>query len=158
MNINKLRKVLNLHNKWLNNNPGGYRANLRGADLRGADLYGADLYGVRGLPPMICPEMGSYIGFKKAKHEIVVLKILDTALRSSATSRKCRASEAEVIRIENLDGSISEESQVSSNYDENFVYKVGSFVKVDNFDIDRWNECAPGIHHFISRQEAIDFL
>lgn len=27
----------------------------------------------------------------------------------------------------------------------------------DDFDINRWNECAPGIHFFISRQEAVDF-
>jgi hypothetical protein len=59
----ELTKVLELHRKWLNNEPDGERAyleyanlfqadlegadlrhaNLRNADLRGADLYGADL-------------------------------------------------------------------------------------------------------------------
>ena len=85
------------------------------------------------------------------------MKILYTAKRSSATSRKCRASEAEIIRIENLDGSISDIKRVRSNYDNTFEYEVGKIVKVDNFDPDRWKECAPGIHHFITRQEAIDY-
>lgn len=30
-------------------------------------------------------------------------------------------------------------------------------VKVDDFDKDRWNECAPGIHCFITRQEAVNY-
>ena len=40
-----LKQILELHKKWLNNEDGGKRANLRGADLRGADLSGADLRG-----------------------------------------------------------------------------------------------------------------
>ena len=33
-----LKEVLEKHKKWLNNEPGGERADLYGADLRGADL------------------------------------------------------------------------------------------------------------------------
>lgn len=33
-------------------------------------------------------------------------------------------------------------------------YKVGEMVIPDSFDENRWNECAPGIHHFITRIEA----
>ena len=40
-----LKQILELHNKWLGNEVGGKRADLRGADLRGADLRGADLRG-----------------------------------------------------------------------------------------------------------------
>ena len=40
-----LKQILELHKKWLNNEDGGKRANLRGADLRGADLSGANLSG-----------------------------------------------------------------------------------------------------------------
>ena len=39
----KLQEILDKHNKWLNEEEGGERANLRDADLRGADLRGADL-------------------------------------------------------------------------------------------------------------------
>ena len=38
-----IKKILDLHEKWLNGVPGGERANLRCADLRGADLSDANL-------------------------------------------------------------------------------------------------------------------
>ena len=38
-----LKTILDLHAKWLRNEPEGRRADLRGADLGGADLGGADL-------------------------------------------------------------------------------------------------------------------
>lgn len=34
MNREELDKILELHRKWLNNEPGGARADLRGAKLR----------------------------------------------------------------------------------------------------------------------------
>ena len=40
-----LKQILELHKKWLNNEAGGKRANLRRADLRGANLRRADLRG-----------------------------------------------------------------------------------------------------------------
>lgn len=40
-----LQKVLELHKKWLKNEPDGERADLRDADLRDADLCDADLRG-----------------------------------------------------------------------------------------------------------------
>ena len=149
-----------------------YRANLRGADLyranlRGADLYGADLCETKNVPfiPMACPESGSYTAYKRASKTgdactkyIVVLEISSDAIRSSATTRKCRANKAKVIRIENLDGSIPDGiSECRSEYNPSFIYKIGETVEVKNFDMDRWNECAPGIHHFISRQEAVEY-
>ena len=45
MTREELEKVLDLHKKWLNNEQGGERADLRGADLRGADLRVATLNG-----------------------------------------------------------------------------------------------------------------
>ena len=43
MNANELKNILKLHKKWLNDEEGGLKADLRGADLRGANLNGADL-------------------------------------------------------------------------------------------------------------------
>lgn len=40
-----LPKILRLHGMWIRDEPGGARADLRGADLSGADLSGADLSG-----------------------------------------------------------------------------------------------------------------
>lgn len=172
MEKNELMAILETHAKWLNGESDGERADLRGADLwgaelrgadlreanlRGADLRGADLRGATAVPAICCPEEGSFIGFKKANNYIVKLLILEDAKRSSATSRKCRCSKAKVLSITDYNGSETNITEVSSDYDENFIYKVGEIVEVVNFDEDRWNECAPGIHFFITRQEAVEY-
>lgn len=133
-------------------------ADLRGADLRGADLYDANLRGVRydertAFYAMQCPEKGAYIGYKKAGGKIVELEIQEDAKRSSATTRKCRASKAKVLSITSIDGKEHFE-EAKSNYDNSFVYEVGETVEVKDFDENRWNECSAGIHHFITRGEA----
>ena len=143
-----------------------YGADLRGADLRGANLYGADLRGAdltgaRNVPylPMACPDAGEYTAYKKVRgNYIVVLHVPSYAKRSSALGRKCRCDKADVIRIDNLDGSMANVSTVYSSYDSNFKYTVGETVTVENFDDNRWNECAPGIHHFMNRQEAVNYI
>ncbi len=144
-------------------------ANLRNADLRCADLRNADLcradlceasidqmmwniYTV--FYPLQCPESGSYIGYKKASGLVVELEIPADARRSSATSRKCRASKAKVLSITDINGNPAG-GQVKSNYDPNFVYAIGETVEVTDFDDNRWNECSTGIHHFITRAEAV---
>ena len=145
-----------------------YGANLRGADLCGANLCDADLCGAKNVDsvqwsicsafyPLQCPESGLFVGYKKASGHIVKLEICEDALRSSATSRKCRCSKARVLAIQNIDGSLSDHTKVASDYDPNFVYELGKIVSVDNFDTDRWNECAAGIHFFITRDEAVKY-
>ena len=139
-------------------------ANLREANLREANLSGANLSGARFIAdedikyPMNCPERGSFIGFKKVSNNLIVeLEITEDALRSSATGRKCRCSKAKVLSITNIDGTESNTNYAVSLRDPDFVYTVGKTVEVPDFDTNRWNECAPGIHFFISRQEAVDF-
>ena len=187
-----IKEILAKHQKWLNGEAGGERAdlcgaNLCGADLRNAnlcgadlsnadlcgadlsnaDLCGADLSGAKNTDrviwniytafyPLQCPERGAYTAFKKARDLIVELEIPADAMRSSATSRKCRASKARVISITDVSGNPAGDS-VASDYDSNFVYRVGEMVEVPDFDTDRWNECAPGIHHFITRAEALQY-
>ena len=134
-------------------------ADLRNADLRGATLSDANLSGAKEVPyiPMVCPEEGDFIGWKRASDKIVKLHIPQDALRSSATTRKCRCNKAEVIEIYNTDGTIADERIVSSNYNSSFTYEVGKTVEVQYFDTNRWNECTRGIHFFINRQEAINY-
>ena len=139
-----------------------YGADLRSADLRSADLSGADLLNVRydectGFFALVCPEEGSFIGYKKANGHIVKLRITEDALRSSATSRKCRCSKAEVLSITTLDGEDDGLTSIPSNYDSNFIYRVGTTVEVEDFETNRWDECAAGIHFFITRQEAVQY-
>lgn len=134
------------------------KADLSGADLSGADLYLADLHGAKNLNfPIACPEKGMFTAFKKARGYIIELEIPDDALRSSSTTRKCRCSKAKVVSITNLDGTPSDIKSVASCHDSEFIYNLGETVEVPNFDTNRWNECAPGIHFFITRQEAIDY-
>ena len=137
-------------------------ANLSGADLSGADLRSANLLNVRydectGFFALVCPEEGSFIGYKKANGHIVKLRITEDALRSSATSRKCRCSKAEVLSITTLDGEDDGLTSIPSNYDSDFIYRVGTTVEVEDFETDRWDECAAGIHFFITRQEAVQY-
>jgi hypothetical protein len=140
------------------------RADLRNADLCDADLCDADLrcasmdqmiWNIHtAFYPLQCPDSGSYIGYKKASGLVVELEIPADARRSSATSRKCRASKAKVLSITDINGNPAG-GQVKSNYDPNFVYTIGETVEVSYFDDDRWNECSTGIHHFITRAEAV---
>lgn len=131
-------------------------ANLRGAYLRGAYLCGADLSGARGVY-MACPTDGSFIGWKKASEYIVKLQITEDARRSSAGGEKYRCDKAYVVEIQNIDGTKADIETVHSNHDANFVYTVGATVEVSDFDGDRWNECAPGIHFFIDRRAAVEY-
>ena len=137
-------------------------ANLRHADLSDADLRGACLDNVKcndatAFYHLQCPEKGSYIGYKKCRqNRIVELLITEDAKRSSATSRKCRASKAKVLSITNIQATENYEVAVSS-FDFGFIYRVGDIVEVDNFDNDRWDACSTGIHHFLTREEAVNY-
>ena len=140
-----------------------YYADLRGADLSYANLYGADLRfaDLRDTKidyPIACPETGSFIGYKKAvSGKIVKLRICEDAKRSSATAKKCRCSKALVLAIGNIDGSDSGLQEISSTFDPFFIYRIGEIVEVSDFDDNRWYECAPGIHFFVDRQDAVDY-
>ena len=131
-------------------------ANLSGADLSGANLYDANLRGARGSY-MACPTDGSFVGWKKASGYIVKLQIPEDARRSSAGGEKCRCDKAYVAEIQNVDGTKADIEAIHSNHDNNFVYAVGATVEVSDFDDDRWNECAPGIHFFIDRRAAVEY-
>ena len=209
----ELNNILEKHTMWLNHEPCGERANLRGADLSGANLRGADLSGanlslsdlgganltgadLRGADligadliwadltgadlrganlsgtylseanlteakldwPLVCPEKGSFIGYKKCRDNLIVeLEIPEDALRSSATSRKCRCSKARALSITNLDGSDVNVEYAVSKKDSGFLYKVGEVASVNDFDTNRWSECSTGIHFFITREEAASY-
>jgi uncharacterized protein DUF5758/pentapeptide repeat protein len=146
-----------------------YRANLCRADLcdanlRGANLYNANLYranlcdadlcdaNLRGanLPALTIAQLsivaaGDLVVWKKLAYGIICkLSIPADARRSNATGRKCRASHAIVLEGEGV-----------SLCDSTFSYRVGERVEPrEPFNEDRWNECASGIHFFLTREEA----
>ena len=175
----ELQSVLDLHRKWLYSEEGGRRADLSGADLSGADLSGADLRGaylsgaylsgaknaeLACAMTVIVPD-GEIVGWKKVVvadkdgmrvgAAIAKLRIPADAERSNASGRKCRASKAEVIDIEPL-CEVPDGATYRSSHKPSFQYSVGATVEpTAPFDPDRWNECASGIHFFITREEAV---
>ena len=143
-----------------------YGACLLGADLRYAHLYGAKLSELTVAQTSILPDEGDIIGWKKAyvdgtmlpKPVIVKLLIPSDAQRSNATGRKCRASTARVLDLQDKQGnSLPPDTTAYSSYDSGFKYQKGETVHVENFDTNRWDECAPGIHFFITRIEAVEY-
>ena len=133
--------------------------NLLGADLEGANLTHTNLTDVKNFPdiPLECPETVSFIGWKHAGNYIVKLEIPADAKRSSGTSKKCRCDKAKVLAIENKDGTPTDVTEVHSDYDLNFIYRIGETVIVDDFDDNRFNECAPGIHFYMDRDRAVRY-
>ena len=141
-------------------------ADLSDADLRGADLHRAYDVQLSIAKTSILPDEGDIIGWKKAyvdgtmlsKPVIVKLLIPADAQRSNATGRKCRASTARVLDLQDKQGnSLPPDTTAYSSYDADFTYKKGETIHVENFDTNRWNECAPGIHFFITRIEAAEY-
>jgi len=135
-------------------------ANLRDADLSDANLSDADLIGAENIPDYvsattsIVPD-GDLVVYKQlAKDSIATLKIPASARRSNATGRKCRAEYAEVLAIQDLDGNAKECGV--SRYDVRFVYRVGETVHPHEWCEDRWQECAGGIHFYLTRYEAVN--
>lgn len=135
------------------------KANLRGASLRGADIGQADMSEVKTDTatkidwPMVCPETGSFIAWKKAGGCIIKLEIPEDAKRSSATTNKCRASMVRVLEIQNIDGTKADVTEAKSS--RKTTYKIGEMVYPDRWDNNRWNECSFGIHFFMTRHEAV---
>lgn len=175
----ELQQVLHDHAQWLKSRgKSGKRADLNGADLRNASLLGADLRnaslrnaslsnaslngadlsGASGLfAPMACPSDGAFIAWKKCRDDLIVkLLIHEDARRLSAAGRKCRCNKAEVLEIQNLDGT-NAGTTAYSTHDFSFAYVVGQTVTPDSFCDDRWQECSNGIHFFITREEAVRY-
>ena len=113
-----------------------------------------------------CPKEGSFIGWKKCYNGIqpsviVKLEIPANARRCSAINSgvniKCRCSQAKVLEIQNIDGTIADVKEVYSWYDKNFVYRVNEYIYPDWFDGNFWSDCSHGIHFFMKRDEAVNW-
>lgn len=143
------------------------RCNLEGACLKGADLFSAILEKAVLNRVSIdqstkwfqlrCPEKGAFIGYKKCLYDrIVTLYIPEDAKRTSATLPTCRCSKAKVLRITNFDNT-ENYKEAWSLVDENFVYRLGEWVEVLNFNEDRWMDSTTGIHFWMNREEALNY-
>ena len=66
-------------------------------------------------------------------------------------SRKIRVSKALVVSA-----SVPDKTDFKSNYDKQFVYRIGEEVSSD-FDDRVTEECSKGIHCFLTEEEAIQY-
>lgn len=131
--------------------------------------------------PMRCPREGAYTAYKvcqvtveEAKRRdlpstraIVKLEIPADAKRVSYGGNrpdvKCRASKARVLSIRSVERSAKTHRTVAfkeafSKFDNSFVYRVGEVVRpTHRFSESLLEECASGIHHFMTRREAVDY-
>lgn len=113
---------------------------------------------------MLCPKYGAFTGYKigltlndraSLVPCIITISIPEDARRSSAYSNKCRCDKAKVLDIRTFGG--QKVKSAISQYDHSFVYEINKEVSAPDFDENRWHECAPGIHFFLTEKEALDY-
>ncbi len=127
-------------------------ANLRGASLikthlRDADLSNAHLSGYN------IPQEGDLIVWKAGQEGLIKLCIPNGAKRTgSIIGRKCRAAYAKVLWT-------STGKTIHGKYKNNkFKYPPDEMVIPDSYDDDPRIECTHGIHFFLTKEEAEEWL
>lgn len=94
----------------------------------------------------------------RGEERIVEMEIPAKASRNQelVDEFKCRASEAKVLSITDLNGNIVKD-RVYSGHDMSFEYEVGAVVKPKNGFSTIKNACAGGIHFFMTRPQAVNY-
>jgi len=141
--------------RWTKNS---YWARFEGANMEGIEIEGSPIddeavEGVKNLfIPMVCPEEGSFIAWKKCRDgKIAKILVPENALRTGGCRYTCRASEVLILDI--FDGESTCEEAISIR-DENIIYHKGELVKdEEEFDNSLLHN-GTGIHFFITRAEA----
>ena len=157
------------------------RANLTGADLTRANLSDADLthtilsgayltdvYLI--YANLTCVDLTNtildekeqcrkgivltepMIGYKKSDEDkIITLEIPIGSKVFSINNNKRRTNKCKVIDMQG-------ETELSSMYDASFKYHVGDEIEIKDFDENYNVECGAGIHFFLTREEAEEFI
>ena len=136
-------------------------ANLTHANLTGANLSCADLTCVD-LTDTILDEKEQcrkgivltepMIGYKKSyEGKIITLEIPVGAKVFSINNNKRRTNKVKVIDMQG-------ETELCSYYDTDFKYHVGDEIEIEDFDENYNVECGEGIHFFLTREEAENYL
>ncbi len=111
--------------------------------------------------PRHVPSEGSFIAWKKAKavDEAVIIKLrIPEDAKRFCVNNKCRANKVEVLGFETLDGEkLPDDTIVHSFWDSLFKYHTG-LIEVCNFNDDPQVECGRGIHFFLSRDDAVNYV
>ncbi len=147
-------------------------ANLRSAELRSADLSSANLrsaelrstnlrlddirserWGRLWIAQNTITPIGAFTAFKKVEDDAILTLLVpaDAKRLNAIGSRKIRVSKALVVSA-----SVPDKTDFQSNYDKQFVYRIGEEVSSD-FDERATEECSKGIHCFLTEEEAIQY-
>jgi len=141
MTNEEIKKILKLHKKWLNNEEGGVRANLSGADLSGAILDEKEKHRLGVVLSK------AKIGYKKLAYGIICkLSIPKGAIVFCINGSKCRTNKCSVLEGEGV-----------SDHDKKTKYKVGKKLEIKDFDLMYNIECSTGIHFFWTIEEARNY-
>lgn len=148
-------------------------ADLRKADFLNAVFRDANIKNAK-MPKRLVelPPVGeSFIGWKKVCDGIVLkLEILADSPRVSGwTSEKCRAKAVKTLAAYKRRFSYEKSKEAweqikttherfSSKYDYSFKYKLGEMVSVVDYNSNPLIECAPGIHFFLERTLAENYV
>jgi uncharacterized protein YjbI with pentapeptide repeats len=143
-----------------------YNANLTDANLTHANLTDADLTGTYltyvDLTDTILDEKEQcrkgivltepMIGYKKARGgKIITLEMPIGSKVFSIHNKKRRTNKVKVIDMQG-------EAELGSIRDNSFKYHVGDEIEITDFD-ERYNvECSTGIHFFLTREEAEEYI
>lgn len=97
-----LQKVLELHKKWLKNEPDGERADLSGADLRYADLRYADLRGANldfSCLPLWCGSLTAHFDDRQLRQ--IAYHLVKAGLNSKNATKETKRELAKLVDFAN---------------------------------------------------------
>ena len=151
--------------RWASfNNANGNKVTFLSCDMDECEATDSNI-----VFPQHVPSEGSFIAWKKARMRdpdgdhfestdvIIKLRIPDDAERCSA-NHKCRADKVEVIQYETLDGEkLPDNIYVHSFFNSSFVYHIG-MIDSGEYDHDPQCECSGGIHFFLNRDDAVNYV
>lgn len=116
MEQEKLQEILEKHKKWLNNEEGGERADLRGANLRGADLCEADLRGANldfSCLPLWCGSLRAHFDDRQLKQ--IAYHLVKSGLQSKNASDETKAELSKLIDFANEFHRVEECGEIESS-------------------------------------------
>ena len=131
-------------------------ANLSYADLSNANLSYADLDEKEKIRcGWLLKE--DFHAYKKCRDDLIVELIIPKgSIVFSINNSKCRTNRAKVVSITDIEGKVTYNEAISKQ-NENFIYKVGAELEIENFNLMYNVECAEGIHFFRTREEAVNY-
>ena len=128
MEKQELKKILDLHEKWLKGEIDGEEANLEGADLRnvnlrGADLEGADLEGANldySCLPLWCGSLSANFDDKQLKQ--IAYHLVKAGLNSNNASEETKAELSKLIDFANGFHRVTECGRIEKKIQQCMIY------------------------------------